>query len=88
MQCNIKFFGIVQGVGFRERTRRMAKSLNVRGWVRNLMDGSVEAMMQGNPEDVEALISYCTSQIPDALVTDVAKKYVEEEDFYDFKIIK
>ncbi|MEL9914457.1 MAG: acylphosphatase [Thermoplasmatales archaeon] len=88
MQCNVKFYGIVQGVGFRERTKRMAKSLKVKGWVRNLDDGSVEAMMQGSPESVEALINYCTSQIPNALVTDIEKKYMEEEEFEDFKILK
>lgn len=88
MQCNVKFYGIVQGVGFRERTRRMAKSLNLKGWVRNLRDGSVEAVIQGDPDSVEQLINYCTSEIPNALVTDVKKRYVVEEDFDNFKIIK
>jgi acylphosphatase len=88
MQCNVKFYGIVQGVGFRERTRRMAKSLNLKGWVRNLRDGSVEAVIQGDPDSVEQLINYCTSEIPNALVTDVKKRYVVEEEFDNFKIIK
>lgn len=88
MQCNVRFYGIVQGVGFRERTRRKAKSLNLKGWVRNLSDGSVEAMIQGDPDKVEALIAYCTSEIPDALVTDMKKRYVEEQNFEDFKILR
>ena len=88
MQVNVKFYGIVQGVGFRERTRRMAKSLNLKGWVRNLRDGSVEAVIQGDPDTVEQLINYCISEIPNALVSDVKKRYVVEEDFDNFKIIK
>ncbi|EQB64806.1 MAG: hypothetical protein AMDU3_IPLC00004G0384 [Thermoplasmatales archaeon I-plasma] len=88
MQCNVKLYGIVQGVGFRERTRRMAKSLNLKGWVKNMKDGSVEAMIQGDPDSVEKLIQYCTSEIPNALVTDVKKRYVVEEEFDNFKIIK
>ncbi|MCL4450235.1 MAG: acylphosphatase [Candidatus Thermoplasmatota archaeon] len=84
----MKFYGIVQGVGFRERTRRMAKSLNLKGWVRNLRDGSVEAVIQGDPDTVEQLINYCISEIPNALVSDVKKRYVVEEDFDNFKIIK
>ena len=88
MQCNVKLYGIVQGVGFRERTRRMAKSLNLKGWVKNMKDGSVEAMIQGDPDSVEKLIQYCTSEIPNALVTDVKKRYVAEEEFDNFKIIK
>ncbi|MGC8562770.1 MAG: acylphosphatase [Thermoplasmata archaeon] len=88
MQCNVKLYGIVQGVGFRERTRRMAKSLNLKGWVRNMKDGSVEAMIQGDPDTVEKLIQYCTSEIPNALVTDVKRRYVVEEEFDNFKIIK
>jgi acylphosphatase len=88
MQCNVRFYGIVQGVGFRERTRRMAKGLNLTGWVRNLDDGSVEAIIQGDPESVERLIEYCKSEIPNALVTDVKKTYMVEEDLDNFKIIK
>ena len=88
MQCNVRFYGIVQGVGFRERTRRMAKGLNLKGWVRNLRDGSVEAVIQGDPDTVGRLIQYCVSEIPNALVTDVKKRYVEEEEFDNFKIIK
>jgi acylphosphatase len=88
MQCNVKFYGIVQGVGFRERTRRMAKGLNLKGWVKNLRDGSVEAMIQGDPDMVERLIQYCISEIPNSLVTDVKKRYVEEDDLDNFRIIK
>jgi acylphosphatase len=47
--------GVVQGVGYREFTRRAALRLNVSGWVRNRSDGTVEALVRGSPSDVEAL---------------------------------
>jgi acylphosphatase len=49
--------GAVQGVGYREFARRAALRLNVCGWVRNRSDGSVEALAQGPPAAVEALIA-------------------------------
>jgi acylphosphatase len=49
--------GFVQGVGFREFTRRAALRFNVSGWVRNRSDGAVEALLKGSPADVEALIA-------------------------------
>jgi acylphosphatase len=49
--------GSVQGVGYREHTRRAALRLNVSGWVRNRSDGAVEALMCGSPPAVEALIA-------------------------------
>ena len=49
--------GYVQGVGYREFTRRAALRLNVAGWVRNRSDGAVEALVRGSPERVEALIA-------------------------------
>src|SRR5271157_4565838 len=49
--------GAVQGVGYREFTRRAALRLNVSGWVRNRSDGAVEALIQGSPAAVEALIA-------------------------------
>ncbi len=49
--------GVVQGVGYREFTRRAALRLNVSGWVRNRSDGAVEALVRGPPAAVEALIA-------------------------------
>jgi acylphosphatase len=49
--------GFVQGVGYREFTRRAALRLNVAGWVRNRSDGAVEALIRGSPKGVEALIA-------------------------------
>ena len=51
--------GHVQGVFFRETTRRRAESAAVTGWVRNRGDGSVEAVFEGEREAVERLISFC-----------------------------
>ena len=50
--------GHVQGVFFRETTRRRATSAGVAGWVRNLPDGRVEAVFEGAREAVEALVAY------------------------------
>jgi len=50
--------GRVQGVGFREGMRQEAARLGVAGWVRNRMDGSVEAVVQGAPAAVEAMAAW------------------------------
>ena len=51
--------GKVQGVFFRESTRTRAVELGVSGWVRNLEDGSVEALAQGSTDAIDQLISFC-----------------------------
>jgi acylphosphatase len=51
--------GRVQGVFFREATRRRAESAGVRGWVRNVPDGSVEAVFEGEAEAVGRLVGFC-----------------------------
>ena len=50
--------GRVQGVWFREGMRQEALRLGITGWVRNRMDGSVEAVVQGTPDAVEAMIAW------------------------------
>ena len=52
-------YGFVQGVGFRFALERVAQSRGVAGWVRNRPDGAVEAVFEGEPDDVEALVSFC-----------------------------
>jgi acylphosphatase len=52
-------YGFVQGVGFRYAVERAAQSRGVSGWVRNRPDGAVEAVFEGEPEDVESLVDFC-----------------------------
>ncbi|MGB1586781.1 MAG: acylphosphatase [Thermoplasmatota archaeon] len=63
--------GIVQGVYFRESTKLEALEQGVRGWVRNLDDGRVEAVFEGPPAAVERMIAWCHMGSRDAKVTDV-----------------
>ncbi len=51
--------GRVQGVFFRQKTKQQAQSLGVKGWVRNLPDGRVEAVFEGEEDAVKALVEYC-----------------------------
>jgi len=63
--------GRVQGVWFRAWTRERAQELGVSGWVRNRSDGSVEAVVSGPCEAVEALIAALHEGPPAAEVEDV-----------------
>lgn len=58
MVKHLNIFGQVQGVGFRYRFMEQAQGLGVSGWVRNRRGGSVEAMVAGTPEAVEALLAW------------------------------
>ncbi len=51
--------GRVQGVGFRFSTREEARRLGVRGWVRNLADGTVEAVIEAPKETLESMLAFC-----------------------------
>jgi acylphosphatase len=51
--------GPVQGVFFRDSTRRRAEANGVAGWVRNCPDGTVEAVFEGDPGAVEQLVEFC-----------------------------
>ena len=56
---HVRIYGFVQGVGFRFAVERAASSRAVSGWVRNRGDGAVEAVFEGEPQDVEALVDFC-----------------------------
>ena len=51
--------GRVQGVFFRSTTRQKARSMGINGWVRNLRDGRVEAVLEGPEDEVKSLLNWC-----------------------------
>jgi acylphosphatase len=63
--------GRVQGVGFRFYMERQARALGIRGWVRNRRDGSVESVIQGEPQAVDAMIAWARQGPPSAVVAEV-----------------
>lgn len=80
--------GLVQGVWFRESAKRKALSLGVCGWVRNLPDGTVEVVAEGEEDKVRELVKWCHKGPPAAKVTNVRAK--EEEyigEFDDFRVV-
>jgi acylphosphatase len=58
MRRRVVVHGRVQGVFFRDTTRRMAADRGVAGWVRNRPDGAVEAVFEGEPEGVEGMVRF------------------------------
>ncbi len=70
-RAHIWVSGRVQGVYFRQNTRREALRNGLRGWVRNLGDGRVEAVVEGERDAVEAMIAWCRRGPPQAYVDQV-----------------
>ncbi|OGP08150.1 MAG: acylphosphatase [Deltaproteobacteria bacterium GWA2_45_12] len=58
-RCILKIKGRVQGVGYRASALREGLRLGLTGWVCNCFDGSVEAVVEGKPEKIEAFVAWC-----------------------------
>ena len=71
--------GKVQGVSYRHSTVRMAHQLKLRGWVQNLQDGSVEAMLQGEPDQIDRMLAWMRSGPPAARVQEVISETLDSE---------
>lgn len=71
--------GRVQGVGFRYFTQKNASALGLKGWVKNLDNGKVEAMVSGPGEKVEELIKRCSQGPPSAYVKDMQVETIEQK---------
>src|ERR1700742_1125681 len=76
----VRVRGVVQGVGFRHATMRRAHALGVRGWVANLDDGSVEALIQGPANQVDLMLEWLRRGPPHARVTDLfsEERYIDK----------
>lgn len=82
----IKVSGRVQGVGYRYSALRMAKILNLTGYVKNLPDESVYIEAQGSPDSVRDLIKWCKTGPSGALVESVECTFHQVMDFRNFQI--
>jgi acylphosphatase len=58
-QARLYISGVVQGVGFRRFIQKQAQEMMIGGWVRNLPDGRVEVLLQGERQEVEMVIESC-----------------------------
>ncbi len=74
-RAHVFISGWVQGVFFRLNTQELAQRFGVTGWVRNLRDGRVEAVFEGEEEDVERMVSWCHLGPPGAVVEEVEVTY-------------
>ncbi len=82
-QAYLNITGKVQGVFYRDTSQKRAQELNLTGYVKNMPDGSVEALVQGPKEDIEAFIKWCQQGPPSANVENVEVKWQEVTETYD-----
>ncbi|MBD24055.1 MAG: acylphosphatase [Candidatus Marinimicrobia bacterium] len=73
----LKITGHVHGVGYRYWAVITARRIGLTGWVRNVTDGSVDAVVQGAPKLVEAFVDECWGGPPEARVTSIAVNVVD-----------
>jgi acylphosphatase len=78
--------GNVQGVFFRDSTRRKASQRGVAGWVTNRSNGAVEAVFEGDPEAVDSLVEFAREGPRGAEVSDVQVSEEEPEGLSGFEV--
>ena len=87
-RAHVYVHGRVQGVFFRATTRDKARSLGVKGWVKNCLDGGVEAVFEGEKDTVEKVVDWCKKGPEGAFVNHIDirwEKYSGE--FDEFSIM-
>ncbi len=86
-RAHIYVTGKVQGVFFRQNTKRQAQSRDVYGWVCNLPDGRVEAVFEGEEESVREVVDYCSHGPSFAKVENLEVAYEDYKgEFSNFSI--
>lgn len=86
-RAHVFISGRVQGVFFRATTKRKARKRGVKGWVKNLRDGRVEAVFEGDQDKVKKMIQFCHEGPRSARVEDVEVNWEDPTGvFEDFSI--
>jgi acylphosphatase len=87
VRAHVFVSGRVQGVFFRQTTQLKAQSLGVKGWIKNLFDGRVEAIFEGEENATKELVDFSRKGPRGALVTDFSVDWETfADEFNDFEI--
>ena len=86
-RVHLRISGMVQGVSFRFAARRQAQSLDLNGWVRNTKNGSVEAVVEGEPEAVRSFVRWAHSGPSGAVVESVQSSEEPTQGEWGFRIL-
>lgn len=86
MRYEVKVSGRVQGVWYRETCRRVATDLGLAGWVRNNVDGTVEAVVEGDPAAADRLVAWMREGPRRAVVTEVEVREEEPRGVHGFAV--
>ncbi|MFW6321710.1 MAG: acylphosphatase [Halohasta sp.] len=87
VRAHVYVSGRVQGVYYRASTREQARELGVDGWVRNLSDGRVEAVFEGDQDAVDAMVEWCKtgSRAAEVEAVDVTTEEPEHVDGFEVR---
>jgi acylphosphatase len=89
LRLQVKISGKVQGVWFSLNTKNKADDLNINGWVKNNIDGKVEAIFEGDEENLHKMINWCLVGSPNSKVEKIEiYKNDFQNEFNSFSIIK
>ena len=83
IQKKVTIQGRVQGVFFRMETKNAAEKLGVNGWVKNMPDGSVEALFQGDSDTIAKMLEWCHIGAPASRVDNVVSEDQETDTAFD-----
>ncbi len=88
-RTHLRIHGAVQGVSFRAQATAEAKRLKLKGWVRNMPDGDVEALAEGSPDEVDEFVRWCHQGPPEADVESVTliEEKVKKGELTTFEIL-
>jgi|TARA_Y100000294_G_scaffold177096_1_gene201408 acylphosphatase len=86
-RAHIIVHGLVQGVFFRSNTREVAQKLELKGYAKNMADGTVEVVAEGPEDKIKELIDFCNNGPEAAEVTKVDVKFEEpKNEFESFEV--
>lgn len=88
VRAHVVISGRVQGVFYRTSAKKMADKVGVKGWIRNLPDGKVEAVFEGDEDAVKQMISWCWIGPPGAKVMNIDVEWEEYlGEYKDFRVL-